>query len=194
MVIGVAGKFASGKSRVAKILEERGFLEVDVDRLGHRALEEAREAVAGRFGDEVVRSEDGGVDRRRLGEIVFRDPAALRDLEAIVHPRMVAMAERIIRENPGRNVVLNAAILFPMGLDRLCDAVVWVQAPWPVRLLRAMRRDRLPLPAAVRRIRAQRSLRPQPSSDSVDIYSVKNAGSLRRLESTVEGILTREGL
>ena len=157
-------------------LEARGFLVIDVDRLGHHALEDKRDALIGRFGNGIVGA-GGKIDRKALGRIVFADTASRRELESIVHPAMREAAAGIIRENSARDVCINAALLFPMGLAEYCDLVFWVTAPFLKRLKWAMGRDRLSIFQTIRRFAAQRELRLQFSSRSVDIFSVRNSGS-----------------
>lgn len=190
MVIGVAGKLCSGKSTVALLLEERGFHHIDVDRLGHEALLRRKHEVIERFGDSVRR--DGGeVDRRKLGEIVFSDSRALSDLEAILHPEMVRMVEEELARRPAQDTVINAAVLFPMGLDRLCDGVLWIASPWPARLVRCLSRDGMSLSKVLARMWAQRRLSPQQSRSDVDTVVVRNASNKERLRRRVATALGR---
>jgi dephospho-CoA kinase len=209
MVVGVAGKYCAGKSTVTGILADAGYGVIDVDRLGHEALARRAADVRATFGEDYLLA-DGSVDRKKLGALVFRDRAALRTLEGIVHPEMVQMVRERLEarsEDSGRggdsgrsavgagvsqpaggeganpDVVVNAALLFPMGLDSLCDLVLWVKAPLLTRLRRARRRDGLPVPDILRRFWTQRELEPQPSASRVDIYSVENRGGLDRLRA-----------
>jgi len=191
MVIGVTGAFCAGKSLAVSRLRDLGFTEIDVDRLGHAALEHQKEQLVARFGPGILEA-DGRVNRRSIGRLVFAGPSALRDLEAIVHPVMIAEVERLVRAGPGPTVI-NAAILFRMRLDRLCNLVVCVRAPFPLRLLRAIRRDRLGLVAAARRLLAQGSVCPKTIPRDVDILSVSNSGSRDRLFARLEQSLRAKG-
>ncbi len=191
MVIGLTGSYCAGKSLAASRLRELGFVEIDVDSLGHGALERQKSLVTARFGQWVL-GPDGQVDRRRLGGLVFADRAALRDLEAIVHPAMVAEVERRVK-GCRAPVVINAAILFRMGLARLCDFVVCVHAPSALRLARAMRRDGLGLLAAARRLAGQGRVCPKTAPPDVDTLTVRNSGSRRRLFARLELALRAKG-
>jgi dephospho-CoA kinase len=147
-VVGLVGEIGAGKSRVAERLAARGAFVLDADAVGHALLSQrpVRERVVARFGEGILdRSADAGegpppIDRRALGAIVFADPAALRDLEAILHPRMRRTFERAIAREVRRGragaVVLDAAILLEKGWDDLCDRVVFVEAPRDERLAR----------------------------------------------------------
>ena len=96
MVWGVSGKYCSGKNGVVNILKSCGFKEIDVDLLGHQVLEEQKTRVAEHFGREILTG-SGGIDRRKLGRVVFTDPAELRVLEGILHPVMVERVEEQVK-------------------------------------------------------------------------------------------------
>jgi dephospho-CoA kinase len=140
-VIGLIGGIGAGKSQVASLLRERGAVVIDADAVGHEILNlpEVRRRVIRRFGPEIAGDDGNGpIDRRALGSRVFADPAALADLETILHPRMRAQFEAIIgreaRAGGASAIVLDAAILLEAGWDDLCDLVVYVDAAFPVRL------------------------------------------------------------
>lgn len=189
MVLGITGRYCAGKDAVVRILAGKGFRAIDVDEVGHEVLQEQRDGIREAFGAGVMAA-DGSVDRRALGARVFRDTAELSRLESIVHPRMVENVKARLSGAQG-NMLINAAILHRMGLHALCDAVLWVTAPAPIRFLRAMRRDGLAPGLALERITAQRGLRPQCNGPQVDTYTVSNGGSVRMLERAVEKILAR---
>lgn len=136
-VVGIVGKIGAGKSTVAGMLADLGAEVVDADRIAHEVLggEAVRAAVRSRFGEGVVVA-DGSVDRRALAKIVFgpgpEHAAALRDLEAIVHPpvreRIAARLEAAARGTAGaegrRVVVLDVPLLVKSGWVDVCDVVV----------------------------------------------------------------------
>ncbi len=193
IVVGVTGRYCAGKSAVSEILAEHGYLQIDVDSIGHEALNRERDRVVEAFGDAVT-TQDGCIDRKALGRIVFSDSAELRRLEAIVHPAMVEMtAERVgeIREGGGERdeepvgIVINAAILTRMGLDRLCDAVIYVRAPFCATWRRARERDGASVFEVVKRLRAQRDVDPQHSPSNAETHSVENDGDRERLREQI---------
>jgi dephospho-CoA kinase len=126
--IGLTGPIGCGKSTVARWLAERGAVVVDADAIARSvtaAGEPALAAVLDRFG-ETYRRPDGSLDRAALGRLVFSNPAALRDLEAIVHPAVrprieAAVAAAIAAGAPA--VVVEAIKLVEGGLAELCDEV-----------------------------------------------------------------------
>jgi dephospho-CoA kinase len=147
-VVGLIGGIGSGKSYVAGLMNKRGAVVIDADAVGHGVLEEPeiRRQIVTTFGPGVVRSsapngtQNGTIDRRALGSLVFADRHALLDLERIVHPvmrsRFIEVIESERRRGVAPAVVLDAAILLEAGWDDLCDRIVFVDASWPVRLAR----------------------------------------------------------
>jgi len=128
---GLTGGIASGKSTVARILEELGAQVIDADRVGHELLRRSnpvhRQVVA-RFGDEILRP-DGEVDRGRLGSMVFADPEKLRQLSAIVHPSLIARVDELAAElrarHPGAVILVDAAVIYEAGVaDRFAKILV----------------------------------------------------------------------
>ena len=192
MIAGVAGKYCSGKSKAAGILIAKGFLEIDLDRLGHEALERKQDQVIEHFGPSILNG-TGKIDRKRLGQLVFRRRHALLELESIVHPEMKKMAAKCIQDHQGKNIVINGALLFYMELHSLCDVVFWVHAPLCVRVRRGMKRDHVGVLKVLQRIYIQRLLTPQHSENDVDIYYVKNRGPEELLEAGIERILAERG-
>jgi dephospho-CoA kinase len=188
MVIGLTGRYCSGKGTAAGVLAALGCRVVDADDLSHEVLVERTTVVLSEFGPSV-RSADGGVDRRALGKIVFVDPAARTRLEAILYPEITERIRRFIAG--GGDVVINAPLLQRAGLESLCDALLFVRAPALVRLVRAVRRDHLTLGDAWVRINAQKDVKPQCNGPAVDTYSVRNWGSARSLERRIRRIFAR---
>lgn len=148
MTIGLLGGVASGKSLVAKQFCELGAGLLDGDRAGHEVLRlpEVKQLVRERWG-EAVFSADGEVDRQKLGRIVFAVTTAgrreLAYLERITHPRIGERLRQQAAEMAaaGRAVaVLDAPVMLKAGWDKLCDHIVFVDAPQPTRLARALAR------------------------------------------------------
>lgn len=190
MIIGLTGKYCAGKNSAAEILETLGCKSIDVDKLGHAALENNSEKIRDVFGERVMNSDR--VDRRALGELVFSDPAELERLESIVHPWMKEETARLAEEYSSgntRHVIINAAILHKMKLDELCDCIIWIDAPLPVRIARAVSRDSAGIIETLKRIYAQKQLKPKPSAISVDIYRVGNGSGRNRLNAKIAAVL-----
>jgi dephospho-CoA kinase len=180
MVLGLTGGYCAGKDAAARVFSRMGFTVIDVDAVGHDVLRQKAGEVAEAFCRGLLLP-DGGINRGALGSIVFADPAALARLEAIMHPAMFLVVRDRVRAAPG-DVLINAAVLVKIGLTGLCDAVICMTAPLPLRVLRGMRRDRATPLQVLRRIRSQKGLCPKSHGFAVDTHSVNNRGSLRRLE------------
>lgn len=189
--IGLTGGIGSGKSTVARLLEAKGAEIIDADILGHEVQvpgEPAYEALIRRFGPDIVGA-NGSVDRAKLGRIVFEDPAALVDLNAIVHPeiykRIIARIDELKDSN--RVVVLDAALLVETLTDRRSsiglDALVVVAANPEDQTTRIIEDRGMSRQDAEARISAQA---PQGIKLAAADYVVDNRGSMEDLEKSVE--------
>lgn len=157
--IGITGPIGCGKSTVAKWLGERpDVVVIDADQVAREVLDPggpALEAVVARFGADLVR--DGELDRAALGRLVFADPAALRDLEAIVHPAVRPRILRALAESDAAGavaVVIEAIKLVEGGLADACEDVWLVTCTPEVQLARLVQRGTSPADAK-QRIAAQ---------------------------------------
>lgn len=147
-IIGILGGIASGKSLVAEQLAACGAKVLNADKIGHEVLEQPEiiAAVRERWGEGVFDS-SGQVDRKRLAEIVFSPPpkgSLEREfLEHLTHPEIVRIIkdELAILVHKGVNaVVIDAALITELGLEQLCDTMVFVDSPRKLRLQRATAR------------------------------------------------------
>ena len=144
-VIGLVGGVGSGKSTVGRLLEQLGCVRIDGDVIGHEVLRQGEvvEQIAGRWGRQMLDAQ-GQVDRRRLAQVVFADPAEMAALNAIMHPRIGAEIERQVaaaRARPGvPAVVVDAAVLLEAGWDDVCTHLLFVRADDATRRARAAAR------------------------------------------------------
>lgn len=140
--VAITGGIGSGKSKVVELLAQRGVAAYDCDSRAKALMAsspELREQIIECFGSEAY---DGkALNRRYLAERVFNDKEALKKLNAIVHPAVMADFERWAEGEEGNYVVMESAILFEAGLEGSFDATVSVMAPEELRLERAMKRD-----------------------------------------------------
>jgi dephospho-CoA kinase len=174
MLLGLTGLYCAGKNFAGEILERKGFAVLDVDKLGHIALENRKEAIAACFGSDVL-NKDGVVDRRALGRRVFGKPVALDALEDIVHPEVNSLTLEWINAHRDRNRVINAALLHKSSAFTMLDAVIFIKAPYIARVFRAKKRDGLPLKEIRRRFDSQR-FDVYYSGQKTDIYYINNCG------------------
>jgi len=160
--IGLTGPIGCGKSTVARVLAEEGAVVVDADVVARAVSapgEPAHDAILGRFGD-AVRAPDGTLDRSALARLVFEDPAALAELEAIVHPAvrpqiLAAMAEAEAGGVPA--VVVEAIKLVESGLAQACDEV-WLVTCAPGRQRERLLARGMAAADADRRLAAQKGI------------------------------------
>ncbi len=192
-VYGLTGGIGSGKSTVAELLEEYGVPVVSADELSRVVVapgSEGLRVVAEKFGPEIV-GEDGGLDRRRMASVVFRDTERRRELEAILHPRIRDRFEQVLDalEKAGHEVaVYEVPLLFERNLEGEMKAVILVTAPMPVRIARVRARDDVTETEVRARIAAQMD---EDSKRRRADYIVENNGSLDELRREVEFLMAR---
>lgn len=156
MKVGITGGIGSGKSTVCRLFAQKGIAVYDSDAAAKRLMQEdgtLRRQLAGRFGEGTFR--DGRLDRAYLAGIVFADPGALADLNALVHPVVMRDFDAWAARQEGSYVILESAILFEAGLEGCVDKTVAVLAPRELRIERTCRRDGCDAGQVVRRIAAQ---------------------------------------
>ena len=165
MTVGLTGGIASGKSLVAGELERLGARIVDADLVSREVVRPGTPAHAGiveAFGPEVL-LEDGGIDRKKLGSIVFSDPRKLEVLNSITHPRIRERIRELVSEarraDPSALIVIDAALLIEGGLYREMSKVIVVYADEKTQAERLARRDRITPEEAQKRIRSQMPLK-----------------------------------
>lgn len=185
--VGLTGGLASGKSVVGREFERLGCHLVQADVLGHRVLLPEGEAygpVVDRFGPEILAS-DGHIDRKKLGAIVFNEPAKLAALNAIVHPAVRRLGDQIIAGFGNRGILIyEAAILVETGGYRNFDKLIVASCPEEMQVSRAMARDGLDRQAIAARLKQQ-----LPLSEKVRHadYVIDTSGTLEQtLERTAE--------
>ncbi len=188
MIVGLTGKYCSGKNMAARVFADRGWDELDIDKFGHDALIDKSEEVIKIFGSGIL-SADGDIDRKKLGAIVFRSRKKLLKLESIIHPAMVDRCRIYIEKNNSRNILINAAILHHMGLNSLCNSILWIESSLVLRFRRALKRDKLPLTQIIRRIFRQHKLDAKYWREDVDIHIIRNNSTGDSLVAEVNSLI-----
>ena len=187
LLVGLTGGIGSGKSTVARMLEERGAVVFDADLLAREAVEpgtQGHTAVIERFGADVL-APGGELDREALASIVFADPSARRDLEQIVHPevrRLFAEGSEAYHDTD-RIVVFSAPLLVESGMHTAFEILVVVSATVATQIQRLMRQRGMSEPSIRARIDAQA---PLEDKAAVADFLVDNEGTLAELQSQVE--------
>ena len=188
---GLTGGIASGKSTVARILEELGAKVIDADRAGHELLRRPHSVyrqVVARFGQAILRP-DGEIDRARLGSIVFADQERLRELNAIVHPTLTARVDELATElragRPDAVIVVDAAVIYEAGLaDRFAKILVaWCRPEQQIE--RLMAKAGLSREDALRRVASQ--IPPEEKRRRAD-YVIDCSGSLAQTRTQAEAL------
>ena len=155
MILGITGGTGCGKTTLLTCIQDRGGLVLDCDAVYHRLLTEDKdllEAIAARFPGTV---EEGTLDRKKLGSLVFSDEKALMDLNAITHKAVKAEVVRVLETEKPSLAAIDAIALFEGNLAQLCDYTVAVTAPMEDRVKRLMLRDGISESYARSRISAQ---------------------------------------
>jgi dephospho-CoA kinase len=185
--VGLTGGIGAGKSTVAQMLIDRGAVVVDGDQIARELVrpgEPALAAIVERFGTGVLQP-DGELDRAGLAEIVFPDPDALGDLDAIMHPRIAERARQMLAEAEAEGVevfVYDMPLIVENGTAGEFDVVVVVHAPIEVRLARLAVRG---VPVADARERMSRQASDEQRAEVADIL-IDNGGDEEQLTQQVD--------
>ena len=184
---------AAGKNYVSALFEARGFFCIDADRLVHEVVRSAEGTILSAFRDDAQKegitltNEDGSLNRRALGALIFPHPELLARQEAIVYPLVIQKTRELIAQNPGKHIILNATVLYKTPeLLALCSKILFVTAPCLTRLKRALKRDKMPLSHILARFRAQRPLLAEYKKTGIPLLVIKNSGNKKRVEQAIE--------
>jgi dephospho-CoA kinase len=198
LLVGLTGSIATGKSTVSRMFAHLGARVLDADLLAREVVMPGQPAylkIVEEFGGQVIQ-EDGTLDRKALGAIVFGDPAKRKRLEEITHPAIGARQQRILSvldEEAYEGIVIwDVALLFEGGGESRMDRVVVVYADPDTELARLMARDRIPEADARARIASQMPIAEKAKRAH---YVVDNSGDRAETERqvrTVNGALLAE--
>ncbi len=187
-MIGLTGNIATGKSTVLRYLATKGAAIVDADKLAHRTMEPdgpAYQEIVRTFGPGIV-NPDGTINRRKLGDIVFSDPAKLGLLERIVHPKVFELGKQEIERADSPVVILEAVKLLEAGMMvTLCDEI-WVVTASPEVQFRRLVELRGMDPERARRILEIQP--PQAAKVNQADRVIVNDGSLEELYAQLDAI------
>lgn len=198
MIMGLTGGIATGKSTVSKLLTNKGAIVIDADQIAREVVMPGQPTLARmveRFGHSVL-LEDGTLNRKHLGEIIFSNPELRKELEAIIHPAIrLLIRDRTLKastEFPDKLIVADIPLLYESGQQyQWMDEVMVVYAPRELQLSRMMQRDGLSEGQAQSRLAAQLSIEEKKKwADHV----IDNTGSLSQLASQIDSFWVHKRL
>ncbi|OFK34675.1 dephospho-CoA kinase [Staphylococcus sp. HMSC065C10] len=193
-VIGLTGGIATGKSTVSELLTAFGFKVVDADIAARKAVAKGTkglEQVRAAFGDSAI-TDEGEMDRKYVGEIVFNHPEKRLELNDIVHPivREIMEEEKQSCLNQGYDVIMDIPLLFENELQNIVEEVWLVYTSESIQIERLMERNQLSLEDAKARVYSQISI--DKKSRMAD-HVIDNLGDKLELKQNLEQLLTDKG-
>ena len=193
-IIGVTGGIGSGQSTVCRYLKDMGCKIIDVDKKAKQIINKDQSLKADlkkAFGSEIF-DKNGKLDRRLLASIAFRDEEKTRQLNRLVHPKMVA---EVIEEMENARfsqkypiIVIDAALIYEISIEQMFDYIITVYAPLQTRLARVMARDKQTRNEVMARVRRQISL--DEKRKWAD-FVIDNNDSLENLQRQTEVIFNK---
>lgn len=196
MIIGLTGSIASGKSTVAKMLEKYRFPIIDADQVARLVVEPGEPAlteIVAAFGEEIL-LEDGSLNRKKLGDLIFHDPSKRAILNGIIHP---AIRKEMLRQrdewlnNGAEVVIMDIPLLFESKLQHFVEKILVVSLSEEKQLERLMERNQLNEEEARARISSQLPLSVKEEGADAVIY---NESTLEKTEQQLNYILKEWGL
>ncbi|PHH98962.1 dephospho-CoA kinase [Fusobacterium polymorphum] len=184
MIIGLTGGIASGKSTVSKYLAEKGFKVYDADKIAKDISEKksVQEEIILTFGDKIL-EENRNIDRKKLKEIVFEDKEKLKQLNAIIHPKVIDFYKELKEQNTDKIIIFDVPLLFESGIDKFCDKILVVISDYEIQLDRIVERDKIDRELAEKIIKSQ--LSNEERIKKADVV-IENNSSLEDLFEKVE--------
>lgn len=190
MIIGITGSIATGKSTLSKYLKELGFIVINTDELAHQVLTFPHiiEKIEILINKDVV--EGGIIDRKRLGNIVFKDSDKLSILNEITHPEIFKLTKKFIEKQQGV-IFIEIPLLFETNFKELVDKTLVIYADKKEQIKRLIERNNLTENEAVNLINKQMSL--QEKIKLAD-YVIDNSTTISEMKTRVLNLLKKENL
>ena len=189
-VIGITGSFGSGKTVVANMFRQKRVTVLDADKIAHNLMRSGNvcfEFIVDYFGEGILKK--GEIDRRILGDLVFRNKKHLKKLCSIIHPEVIKEIKNEIRvlkeEKRFKNVAIDVPLLFESGLDSLCDFVVVVRASQKEQIKRIQKKADLTKAEILRRIKMQMPMKKKIKKANCVIDNTK---TLKQTKKQVEAL------
>ncbi len=195
IIIGLSGPIASGKDVVATFLNKQGYNIIDVDKIGHEALEKSKKDIIQLFNpiakkkNIILLDKDNNLIRKNLGKIVFANKKNLLKHEALLHPKMNSLIEERVQSSSSEFNVINAAILHKFEIIKSCDIVLFITANPFIRFFRAKKRSNISLTQFFKTFLSQIEIYSKCKKLNADIYKVDNSSTSNVLYQKIEIIL-----
>ena len=190
-VYGLTGSIACGKTTVAKFFEKYGITVVDLDNVAREVVkkgEKGLKLIIEKFGKEYI-TDTGELNRKKLGELIFKDKKAKETLESILHP-LIFKWERNFLENFRKNsdtpIIIDAALMIESGSYKRYNKIIVVYVPEKIQIQRLMKRENLSFDEAVVRIKSQMSI--ENKKEYAD-FIIDNSKDLNYTEQQVRDIV-----
>ena len=186
LVVALTGGIGAGKSLVAQYFSELGARVVDADQLSRIAIERGSEGfdeVITRFGESVLRN--GDIDRKALGEIIFKDKDAKADLEAIIHPRVRELFFEVVNDLAADEILIyEIPLLVETGAASNFDQIITVEADLEIRKSRLLKRGMF-----ISEIESRLAAQASPAErEAVATHVIENSGDEDQLLRKVENL------
>jgi dephospho-CoA kinase len=186
LVVALTGGIGAGKSLVAQYFSELGARVVDADQLSRIAIERGSagfDEVITRFGESILRN--GDIDRKALGEIIFKDKSAKADLEAIIHPRVRELFFEVVNDLAGDEILIyEIPLLVETGAAGNFDQIITVEADLDIRKSRLLKRGMF-----ISEIESRLAAQASPSErEAVATHVIENSGDEDQLLRKVENL------
>lgn len=188
MIIGLTGSSGSGKTVASDFFREQGFFVMDFDKISRDVCAAGSSCLyelAGFFGEKILR-DDKTLNRKYLGEIVFRDSEKLEKLNLITHKYIMESAKELLSLHKGENIVLDAPLLFEAGLDKWCDITLSVISDTNIQIKRITERDGINEEIARSRIGTQHD---EKFFVSHSDYVIRNDGTIEEFYKKLQNFL-----
>ena len=186
MIIGITGSFGSGKTTVAKMFAKLGAYAIDADKVYHSLIRpggDCYKKIVRHFGKDIL-GKTGGIDRKKLGDIVFKERSKLRLLNSITHPEVVKKIKNIAKSKRGRVIVIEAPLLIESGFYKEADKVILAANKKEEQIKRIRENRGLPAEETLKRIRMQMPFKKKLAfADFIIDNSGSKAQTLRQVKN-----------
>lgn len=193
--LGLTGGIATGKSTADEFFKKKNIPIIDLDQIAHELMmkdQASYKAILDHFGNDIL-AEDGEIDRKKLGAIVFNDKNQLKSLNELTHPLILNNMEEKMSQYQKQGtqiVILDIPLLFEGNSTHYCDSTLLITAPLELELSRLMKRNNLDEKEARQRIASQM---PLSEKEKLADYVIENAGTVNDLENKLSSLLEEIG-